>query len=215
MCATLPKEAERQALARNRYQGYQRVIPMWIISCAINPGAILSVCLFASAVHVHGEESSPPLGPKRYVTTPAPARLAYVRPVYAPNGQSWPASAGYVAGFKRLHANGLSTVTIDNGRNDSDVYVKLVSVDGPKAAPVRWFYIPAFARFTLKTITAGSYNVRYRDLSSGGLFRSEVFKLKEMPIHGGRQFTNITMTLYKVLNGNMQTYTISEKEFED
>lgn len=188
---------------------------MWIISFVTKLVVIVSGCLFAMAVHVRGEEISPTLSPKRYVTTSAPATPGFVRPVYAPNGQPWPASAGYVGGYKRLHANGFSTVTVDNSQNDSDVYAKLVSVDGPQARPVRWFYIPAFARFSLKTITAGSYDVRYRDLSSGGLFRSEVFKLRETSVHRGRQFTNVTMTLYKVPNGNMQTYPISDKEFED
>lgn len=144
---------------------------------------------------------------------PAPAKPAYVKPVAAPNGEPWPGSAGYVEGYEQLHTNGLSTVTVDNSRNDSDVFVKLVSLDGAQAYPVRQFYIPAFASFTLKQVTAGSYDIRYRDLSSGGLSRSEAITLSEVHTNEGAQFSNVTMTLYKVKNGNMKTYGLSEAEF--
>lgn len=155
----------------------------------------------------------PPAGPKPYRATPTPVRPEYVRPITAPNGQPWPVSAGYVKGYQQLHADGLSTVTVDNSRNDSDVFVKLVSLDSANAYPVRQFYIPAFGNFTLNEVTAGSYDIRYRDLGNGGLARSQEFSLEEIPTYGGTQFSNITMTLYKVQNGNMQTYDLSETEF--
>lgn len=155
----------------------------------------------------------PPAGPKPYQASPAPVRPEYVTPSTAPNGQPWPASAGYVKGYQRLHADGLSTVTVDNSRNDSDVFVKLVSLDSAQAYPVRQFYIPAFGNFTLKKVTAGNYDIRYRDLGNGGLSRSEAFNLEETPTYDGTQFSNMTMTLYKVQNGNMQTYGLSEAEF--
>ncbi|NJD07021.1 MAG: J domain-containing protein [Methylococcaceae bacterium] len=138
---------------------------------------------------------------------------AYTRPPAAPNGQQWPSMADYVEGYQQLHTGGLSSVTVDNSRNDSDVFVKLVSLDGATAYPVRQFYIPAFRTFTLNNVTAGSYDVRYRDLTNGRLSRSEAFNLREMPTSNGTQYSNITMTLYKVQNGNMQTYGISEAEF--
>lgn len=157
--------------------------------------------------------STPQPGPKPYQATPAFEQSEYVRPSAAPNGQPWPVSAGYVKGYQRIHANGLSTVAVDNSQNDSDVFVKLVSLDGAQAFPVRLFYIPAFGSFTLNKVTAGSYDIRYRDLSNGGLSRSEAFNLEEIPTYDGTQFSNITMTLYKVQNGNMQTYGLSEAEF--
>ncbi len=157
--------------------------------------------------------STPPPGPKPYQATPAPVQPEYVRPSAAPNGQPWPVSAGYVKGYQRLHTTGLSTVTVDNSQNDSDVFVKLVSLDSAQAYPVRQFYIPAFGIFTLNKVTAGSYDIRYRDISNGGLSRSEAFNLEEMATYDGTQFSNITMTLYKVQNGNMQTYGLSEAEF--
>lgn len=162
---------------------------------------------------VTDKPTSPPPGPKPYITEPAPVQPKYVRPSTAPNGQPWPVSASYLGGYKRLHADGLSTVTVDNSQNDSDVFVKLVSLGGAQAYPVRQFYIPAFGSFTLNRITAGNYDIRYRDLGNGGLSRSEAFNLEEIQTYDGVQYSNITMTLYKVQNGNMQTYGLSEAEF--
>jgi curved DNA-binding protein CbpA len=160
--------------------------------------------------------NTPPAGPKPYSASPpqqAPAKPVYVRSESAPNGQPWPIRAAYVKGYERLHSDGLSTVAVDNGQNDSDVFIKLVSLDGEEAYPVRQFFIPAFGSFTVKNINAGSYDIRYRDLSNGGLSRSEAFNLEEISTDSGTQYSNFTMTLYKVQNGNMQTYDLSEAEF--
>ena len=70
------------------------------------------------------------------------------------------------------------------------------------AYPVRQFYIPERSSFTLRKVTAGNYDIRYRDLSTGGLARSESFD-----VHGNKNRQNpalnsdITMTLYKVEGG--------------
>lgn len=134
-------------------------------------------------------------------------------PTTAPNGQPWPHVAGYVKGYKKLHVNGLSKVTVDNTGNDSDVFVKLVSLDGAEAYPVRVFFVSARSQFKLNSIRAGNYDIRYRDLDSGGLSRSEPFTLEQRETYDGIQYSNITMTLYKVARGNMQTYALSETEF--
>jgi hypothetical protein len=170
---------------------------------------------------------TPPKGPKPYVadapltttdftSTPPPVKAkrgGYVRPATAPNGQNWPDTASYINGFQRLHTSGLSQVTVDNKQNDSDVFVKLVTLDGPSAYPVRTFFIPAYGSFTINKVTAGRYDIRYKDLSGGGLSRSEPFNLEETRTYDGTQYSKITMTLYKVRNGNMKTYDLSEDEF--
>lgn len=65
----------------------------------------------------------------------------------APNSEPWPSFAGYIKGYQQLHTDGFSTITIHNSQNDSDVFVKLVSLDSAQAYPVRQFYIPAFGKF--------------------------------------------------------------------
>ena len=175
----------------------------------------------------------PPQSPKRYVIEDAPVAPAapaspapqpyqaeppatikqYERSATAPNGQLWPTESAYVPGYKLHHSEGRSTVTIDNERNDSDVFVKLVSIGGKKAYPVRCFFIPGHQKFTVKSVTAGRYDIRYRDLVSGFLFRSESFKLIENRTEDGVEFSNLHMTLYKVRDGNMKTYDLAEGEF--
>lgn len=191
-----------------------KALVVWVFSYAIGLGAVIGVIwIIGNALDFFGGKGPPPPGPKPYQANPPPIRPDYVRLITAPNGQLWPTSAGYVRGYQRLHADGLSTVTIDNSQNDSDVFVKLVSLDGEQAYPVRQFFIPAFGSFTLDKVTAGNYDIRYRDLGSGGLSRSEAFNLQELPTYDGVQYSNITMTLYKVRNGNMRTYGLSEAEF--
>ena len=187
---------------------------------------IYSIACFAIWGSLTQEHSPPPPGPKPYIAEPAPeiappanveekapAKPAYERSLFAPNGQVWPSTAGYVQGYKKLNIHGLSTVTVDNTQNDSDVFVKLVSLDKAEAYPIRQFFIPAFGKFTVNKVNAGKYDVRYRDLDSGGLSRSESFGLEEVEEAEGTRFSNFTMTLYKVRDGNMQTYALAEEEF--
>ena len=152
------------------------------------------------------------VAPHEYRQTQS-ANTGYTRPNSAPNGASWPSVAGYVKGFKKLHTDGLSSVTIDNSRNNSDVFVKLTSISGLESYPVRVFFIPAFSQFTINKIRAGLYDIRYRDLDSGSLSKSESFTLQETETYDGIEYSNFTMTLYKTQNGNMQTYGLSENEF--
>jgi hypothetical protein len=143
----------------------------------------------------------------------ASGKPAWIRPATAPNGLPWPTLPSYVRGFPRANSGGLSTVTIDNGRNDSDVFVKLVSLDGPFARPAGVLFIPAHGHFTVENLIAGSYDVRYENLDTGLLSRSEPFTLQEIKTYDGTQYSTITLTLYKVRNGNMQTYPLAKDEF--
>ncbi|MGB7399032.1 J domain-containing protein [Castellaniella sp.] len=202
--------------------------PFYIQGAVVSAIAGLLGIAVMTAPLSSGSAYSPPRGPKPYVATPlspiappvtayAPARISekpkYVRPTTAPNGEVWPVVAGYVKGYPRLNWKGLSQVTVDNMQNDSAVFVKLVSLSEVNARPVRSFYIPAHGSFTLSNVTAGTYDVRYRDLNTGGLSRSEQFLLEETPTYQGTQYSSMTLTLYKVRNGNMRTYGLAEDEF--
>ena len=65
----------------------------------------------------------------------------------------------------------------------------------------------------MKDVTTGNYDIRYRDLDTGRLSRSEPFNLKEVETHDGIEYSNYTITLYKIRNGNMKTYNLPESEF--
>jgi hypothetical protein len=149
----------------------------------------------------------------------ARARLAaatppvYVRPYAAPNGQMWPIGAAYVPGYRSLNTGGYSEVTIDNSRNDVDVFVKLAESDGLRARMVRHIFIPAGEMFTAKGVRSGSYDVRYQILDTGGLFKTEKFTLTEDRTDSGVDYSTVRLTLYKVRDGNMKTVPISEGAF--
>jgi curved DNA-binding protein CbpA len=131
----------------------------------------------------------------------------------APNGSKWPTHAGYVKGYERLNTQGLSRVVIDNSRNSSDAFVKLVDVSQGNPRAVRSIFVPAYESYTINSISPGQYDIRYRDLEDGGLSRSESFTLFESKENNSTRYKNITITLYKVAHGNMETYAISENEF--
>ena len=131
----------------------------------------------------------------------------------APNGAEWPASAGYVDGYPRLRTSGYSSVTVDNGGNDSDVFVKLVAIETSRTSPVRHIFIPKHGTFTMRSLPPGRYDVRYQDLSDGSLSRSEDFELTEVRETDGVSYNDMTLTLYKVPNGNFQTYPLDPSEF--
>jgi hypothetical protein len=143
-----------------------------------------------------------------------PRRQPYVRTIVAPSGAPWPSASGYVSGFGRLHTDGLSTVTVDNGRNGSDVFVKLVHHGGGELLPVRCFFIRAHDRFTLDKVRAGRYDIRYKDLDSGATSKSSAFNLEEVRVTDGVEYTQMELTLYTVVAGNMRMRGISEEEFD-
>ena len=102
---------------------------------------------------------------------------------------------------------------MDASRCDSDVFLKLVSVSNTRAFPVRVCFIPAYSKFTFQGVAQGNYDVRYRDLSSGLLYKTEEFTLQEITKSDGIEYHDMTMTLYPVAYGNMHTEPIDEFEF--
>lgn len=131
----------------------------------------------------------------------------------APNGLSWPANSGYLRGFKKLNAGGLSSLTIDNTHNGSDVHLKLYALDHSPPVAARHVFIKAGDIFTFRNIKAGNYDVRYRDLRNAGISKSEGFKLQEIHENSVTKYSEITLTLYKIQNGNTRMSDISEAEF--
>jgi hypothetical protein len=117
-------------------------------------------------------------------------------------------------GYELSASEGLSSVTVDNAHNSSDVFVKLVSLKSLKPVPVRVCFIPAYSRFTFENVSPGRYDVRYRDLSSGGYSKTEDFALTETSTYEGTEYSTLSLTLYKVANGNMHIERIDESEFE-
>lgn len=138
---------------------------------------------------------------------------SYSYKIYAPNGEPFPSSASYVAGYPQLNNNGASILTIDNSQNNEAIFGKLYYLDEVEDSPVRHFYIQGGGRFNLRNISPGNYDVRYKSLENGSISKSEQILIEEYEEYDGIRFSQITMTLYKVSNGNMETYSIPESEF--
>ncbi len=151
------------------------------------------------------------------VPRPAPTNTwtppTYSRKATAPNGQPWPARTAYVPGYPVLKTGGLSTLTIDNSRNNEDVFLKVFSLKGGEQSPVRYALIKAGTLFEFANIAPGHFDVRYQNLDTGKISRSEPFELEEVQEYNGTRYSQIRLTLYKVLNGNTRTHEISENEF--
>ncbi|MBE9158847.1 hypothetical protein IQ265_18690 [Nodosilinea sp. LEGE 06152] len=146
-------------------------------------------------------------------TAPYLSSSSYVRSAVADNGSPFPSTSNYINGYSQEFTDGYSSVTIDNSKNDSDVFVKLFSLDTLSPTPVRVFFVRAKDVFTVENIRAGNFEVRYRDLNSGSLLRTDAFNLEEVPTQRGIQFSRLTLALYKVSSSNVQMNTISEEDF--
>lgn len=121
----------------------------------------------------------------------------------APNGLPWPTSAGYLAGYDIGALGGLSSIAIDNSRVQTAAHVQLFSVDAQRA--VRHAYVPGNAHFTLERVQPGAYEIRFRFLGTQAAYASESIRLHETDSPYGTQYKDVTMTLYQIRGGNMQT----------
>lgn len=139
----------------------------------------------------------------------------YARPEKAPNGNAWPKTSGYVAGYPRKRNSGHSTIEVDNQQSTSDVYVKLFYLGAEQPVPVRHFVVRAGSTFTLKKVEQGTYDLRYMDLDSGARTRMTSFVVNENETFDAINYSEISVTLYEVSNGNVESYPISESEFGD
>ena len=103
---------------------------------------------------------------------------------------------------------------MDNSKGSSDIFMKLYALDSMPPQPVRVLFIRKGEKFTTPKIKAGNYDVRYRDLSYGGLARTDTFNLEEYKdAQGVTNSTRMTIILHKVVGGNLKTYPLSEQEF--
>jgi hypothetical protein len=118
----------------------------------------------------------------------------FVRPSYAPNGEPWPTRSGYMSGFDQLSGGGRSNLTVDNSKGGSDTVVSVF--DHTHDRPMRVFFLLAHDKFTAAGLLPGYYDVRYMDLSSGLISRSEPIQFREVRDQKGISWHDSTVTLY-------------------
>ena len=215
-----PTETERVAAQRARQVRLERRVrrtATHVVRHRVSYGVagIVGLCLVAAGISTLLEPGlvSPTAGAAAAGTQPVAAIAGYVRAEAAPNGKPWPTRSAYVEGYPQMNNGGLSEVMVDNTQNDTDMFAKLVSLDGPSALPVRTFFVAARDRFTLTGLSIGTYDLRYRNLASGGLLRSPAFILEEVATARGTEHSTPVMKLYQSGESGMQTYSLGDAEF--
>lgn len=122
---------------------------------------------------------------------------------------------GLIRGCKKRQQGGRSSIMVDNTANDTAVLVKLYPHGKADAAAARVFSIRAKDSWTENNIRAGTYELRYEDMSTSAFTKTEALTIDEQRVDGGVKFSRLTVTLFKVQNGNMKTQSIAKSEFED
>lgn len=130
-----------------------------------------------------------------------------------PLGKPWPLYSNYIDGYEKLNSDGRSTVTIDNSKNDSDIYLKLVYHNTNDEKTVRHCFIKLGGKFVIVDLKPGFYSIKYQVISTGEVFKSEGFDLRETKTREGVKFSEVSLTLFKVRDGNFNTKRISPDEF--
>lgn len=140
--------------------------------------------------------------------TPAPTL-----PRWSPNGLPFPDSAGYLQGLPRRAGGGLSKMTIDNTSGGADVYVKLCRASKEACNGLRHVFIPQGSTFTMLDVAPADYDIRYRNLTTGQISRSEPIEIREQETSEGTRYSVFRLTLYTVSGGNASFTTIPEEQF--
>jgi hypothetical protein len=186
----------------------------WVALAAGGAAAIFMSLTTPKNSPASGRGSIPtPVAVPAPVSEPAPIRLRFIRPALDPSGSPWPLTSGYLTEY-RVNADDLSSFTVDNARNNSDMLVKLFDRRPQRPVAVRVFFLRAHEKFTLANVAAGPYDIRYQDLDSGIRLRSQPFNLEEIQQPDGSvQYSVTSLTLFVVSNGNTRSEVIGPDEF--
>ena len=119
---------------------------------------------------------------------------------------------GYVKGAHQQPSAGLSTFTVDNQRGGGDAIARIY-LNGAKPA-ARSIYVKAGEKFTARALPPGNYVFRYRFVGSTKTYEADrLFPLEEITTVDGTRYSNVTVTLFKVSDGNLQTSEVSDDKF--
>ena len=198
-----PPEIRKRAIKRRTIK--------WV---ALAAGGVLSIFISLTTPKnspVSGRGSIPtPVA----VSEPAPIRPRYTRPSLDPNGRPWPLISGYLNAYPTASPDDLSSLTVDNRQNTSDMLVKLFDRSSEHPIAVRVLFLRAHDQFTLANVASGAYDIRYQDLDSGIISRSQPFNLEQsQQPDGSVQYSVTSLTLFVVSDGNTRSEIIGPDEF--
>lgn len=119
---------------------------------------------------------------------------------------------GYLKDQPRSAIGGLSTFTVDNRQGGKDAVARIY-LNGQKPA-VRSLYVKHGETFKAEAILPGTYVFRYRFIGSEDTFESDKsFQLIQTETETGTRYSNVTVTLFKVRDGNMSTRKVDPNSF--
>lgn len=124
-----------------------------------------------------------------------------------PFGLSWPEQSVYVPGTNLDNLTGLSEIVIDNSRSDSPKHIKIYYLKNNTV--VRQSYVRGGDKFSFELLDAGVYEIRFRDLMHDSYAKTKAVELTEEVDSS----TSYTVTMYKVIGGNLKTEKISADDF--
>lgn len=176
-----------------------------------HPFAIVAVCLLIMGFFFgsnNTNKSIPKSTPKTVTSANNKANLP-IEPIAKKK-----VITGYDSSKPILNDDGLCELTIDNTSNDMPVYVRVWDMNSYQ--PVRAFYIAQGEEFTAYDLTPSTYEVRYIELYDNDFpangSKSELFELEQIESAYGIQYSQMSLTLYKVRNGNTQTTSIPSSQ---
>jgi hypothetical protein len=141
------------------------------------------------------------------------SKSSYVRPAMAPNGIAFPETSSYLAGYQVGKNDGNTSLVVNNAKNESDVYLKLVSIDGNNSSTVRHVFVKAKTEFTLENLSTGKYEIQYLDLVAGLAGKSELFSVDQAKTDLGIKTTTLSVNLKTAVDGVLKVQNISVEEF--
>jgi len=122
------------------------------------------------------------------------------------------ADTGYLKGSPPPVAAGLSTFTVDNKSGRADAIARIY-LNGNKPA-IRQLYIKIGEKFTAEDLAPGRYVLRYRFSGSSETYEADkLFALEEIHDSQGITYSNVSVTLFTVTNGNMKVKRVSDEKF--
>jgi hypothetical protein len=135
----------------------------------------------------------------------------YVRAQTAPNGQAFPETSAYLTGYELGNNTGISSLLVNNNKNDNDVYLKLVTHENKKV--VRHVYIKAKSEFKIENLSTGTYEIQYMDLVAGLVGKSVVFSVEETKTLVGTKGSTLGVNLKTATNGVLKVESVSIDAF--
>ncbi|EOX8909423.1 J domain-containing protein [Citrobacter freundii] len=149
--------------------------------------------------------------PANTISTPANSGCSGRQPLY-PDGRTWPSAARIMSTLDTR--KGLSSLLLDNSRNNQDLWVKLVlSQDVHTRNYARDAFIPAHQQLKLLNVASGKYVVKMMNVYDGCAQVSPVINLEEIKTEQGIEYSDHSLTFYPVINGNAHLLTLPSSQF--